>query len=146
DGLKHEDVVVPNPVIAYILSDNFKFTPMPGSKAPTEVGKAEILIDDSHQDDKVGFVIDGQHRVAAFGRRPLEENEDDMVVGLVVFRAPEDEMERELFDEFVLKQMEIINSAIALSATEKDLVTQRLGQVVEALGEDVRATATLIVK
>src|SRR5262249_31440983 len=123
-----------------------KFTPQPGSKAPIEMGKAEILVDDAHPDDKVGFVIDGQHRVAAFERRPLEKNEVDMVVGVVVFRAPEDETERELFDEFVLKQMETINTAVALSDTEKDLVTQRLGQVFEALGKELRATATLVVK
>src|SRR5262249_4434235 len=53
---------------------------------------------------------------------------------------------RELFDEFVLKQMETINTAVALSDTEKDLVTQRLGQVFEALGKELRATATLVVK
>src|SRR5262249_42139172 len=109
-GLKNEAVIIPNPLIAYFLSKNFRFKPDASATPPIEVGVAEILADDGGVKD-IGFVIDGQHRLEALKRRQLEEGEEDLVVGVVAFHAPANEDERKAFDDLVLQQMAIINQS-----------------------------------
>ena len=145
-GLKQENVIMPNAVIAYLLPDYFRFTAAPGSSSPIESGQAEILVDDEADEKTVGFIIDGQHRVEALRRRELEEGEDDLPTGLIVFHAPPEPDEKDLFEKFVLEQMAIINSSKPLSENEQLLVQQRLDKVFAAAGHLITNTANLIVK
>lgn len=145
EGLAEEGVIMPNPIIGYFLPLNFKFTPNPASAPPIEAGQIEILVT-NRENMKVGFVIDGQHRVEALRRRQLEQGEEDIVVGLVAFSAPQDVQQRAAFEEFVLNQMAIINSAKPLSQNEELLVQQRIDKVMVALGLSAENTANLIVK
>lgn len=144
NGLKQEDTIIPNAVIAYLLSEGFEFKPDGNARAPIETGQAKIFVTDEKQD--VGFVIDGQHRIEALRRIELESGEEDLTIGLVIFHAPADDPLREEFDKFVLSQMAIINAARPLSPDEKKTVQQRLDRVEKALGETSEYTANLILK
>src|SRR5262249_51249324 len=144
EGLQQASVIIPNPIIAYMLPGAFEFAGSPGSKSPTEIGEGKILVP-IDGDKQVGFVIDGQHRVAAMRKMSLEAGEEDLTVGVVLFLAPDDAVQRAEFEEFVLEQMSIINSAKPLSDNESLLVQQRIEKVFAATGATALNTANLIV-
>jgi hypothetical protein len=137
--------VIPNSIIIYLLHRNLRFEGANGDTDPIVQGRAKIL---RHNDDPefIAFVIDGQHRLEALKRIPLETGQEDLAVLFTIFLAPADEADREEFDKFVLTQMAIINNAEPLTENETHLVQQRINRVMAELGNRVDNVANLVVK
>lgn len=146
EGLAKDDTLMPNSVIAYFLNENLRFTPT--GRGDTAAGTVEILVPEDNDSVKVGFIIDGQHRVEALGRRELEEGEEDLTIGIVALHSPADADARVVFEKVVLEQMAIINSALPLSDNDKLLVDQRLDHVSTKFGrrKSKMSTASLIAR
>src|SRR5688572_20887850 len=79
-GLEAANALIPNPIIAYLLTNSTKFVPQHASSPPIEFGSIEITASPQDQANKIGFVIDGQHRLEALRRRDLESGEDDLAI------------------------------------------------------------------
>lgn len=137
--------VVPNSIIVYLLHDHLRFEGDGGDTSAIVHGKAKIVRQENDE-EKIGFVIDGQHRLEALKKLELESGQDDLPILFTIFLAPASEDEREEFDKFVLTQMAIINNAEPLTENETHLVQQRIDRVMKELGNRVDNIANLVVK